>query len=163
MHQNLERKIFTYVLDNIHRLRQGISQWPFPNWLIYCTTFFLLGFLLFMVLQLQTCNFFNILFVLVVSSFFSLMLLRPTSLYTSSAGFKWLQTFDVQNPYYRLEPLLFRFGSIALRYEKLEIQYLDTIYSGVYSYTNWPPLNGGQNWILNWVLKLYPWNQKNKK
>ena len=36
-------------------------------------------------------------------------------------------------------------------------------YSGVYSSTNWPPFTKCQNSILNWVLKLNPFNQKNKK
>ena len=31
-----------------------------------------------------------------------------------------------------------------------------------YSRTNWPPFTGGQNSILNWVLKLNPLNQKIK-
>ena len=39
----------------------------------------------------------------------------------------------------------------------------DTCVSGVYSSTNWPPLSGGQNSILNWVLKLNPLNQNEKK
>ena len=33
----------------------------------------------------------------------------------------------------------------------------------VYSSTNWPLLTGGQNLILNWVLKLNLLNQKTKK
>ena len=33
----------------------------------------------------------------------------------------------------------------------------------VNSSTNWPPFTGGQNPILNWVLKLNPLNQKIKK
>ena len=36
------------------------------------------------------------------------------------------------------------------------------IHTGVYSSTNWPPFTGGQNSILNWVLKLNPSNQKIK-
>ena len=35
--------------------------------------------------------------------------------------------------------------------------------TGVYSNTNWPPFTGGQNSILNLVLKLNPLNQKIKK
>ena len=35
--------------------------------------------------------------------------------------------------------------------------------SGVYLSTNWLPFTGGQNSILNWVLKLNPLNQKIKK
>ena len=35
--------------------------------------------------------------------------------------------------------------------------------SGVYLSTNWPPFTGGQDSVLNWVLKLDPLNQKVKK
>ena len=34
--------------------------------------------------------------------------------------------------------------------------------TGVYSNTNWPPFTGGENSILNWVLKLNPLNQEVK-
>ena len=34
--------------------------------------------------------------------------------------------------------------------------------TGVYSSTNWTPPTGGQNSILNWVLKLNPLNQKSQ-
>ena len=38
-----------------------------------------------------------------------------------------------------------------------------TVLAGVYSNTNWSPFTGGQNSILNWVLKLSLLNQKIKK
>ena len=37
------------------------------------------------------------------------------------------------------------------------------VVAGVYSSTNWPPFTGGQNSILNWVLKLKPLSLKVKK
>ena len=35
-------------------------------------------------------------------------------------------------------------------------------FAGDYSSANWPPFIGGQNSILNWVLKLSPLHQKIK-
>ena len=80
----------------------------------------------------------------------------------SSESLFWTFLFNWYSPHISLKNHCKAQSNMKKREEK-DIGKKKDAYSGVYSSNNWSPLNGGQNSILNWVLKLNPLNQNNKK